>query len=182
MASEGKFYDLQGILLQTLPAVVKPDGQYETTYYLEKNTGQIESRQRRVKSKFVIKEGIELDRKTGRYVSGVTGQEVTRGQALEWYSAKDKIYYDTQGKYLRAEVNETVKEDVTEYRFNKQTGKVNSVEKAVKGRYEIKVGYRFDKPSGQFVEDETGQIVSKDQAVKFVTASDRAQRIRNKSK
>jgi len=182
VASEGKFYDLQGTLLQTLPAVVKPDGHYETTYYLEKNTGQIQSRQRKIKSKFVIKEGIELDRKTGRYVSAITGQEVTRDQALEWYSAQDKTYYDTQGNSLRAEINGADKEDVTEYRFDRKTGRVEIVRKTIEGRYEIKEGYRFDSEKGQFVEDETGQNVSKEQAVKFVTASDRAQRNRNQSK
>ena len=183
MASEGKFYDLNGALLKTLPAVVKPDGEYETEYYMDKNTGQIQNIQKGIKSRFVVKEGVEVDKKTGKFVSEVTGEQLSREQALEWYVPHRGEYFDTQGHLLRTEpVAHEAVEYVKEYRFDEDTGKIKSVKKAIKGRYQIKAGYRFDKTSGQFVEDETGQVVSKEQAVHFITASDRAQRIRNKSK
>jgi len=39
VASEGRFYDLQGKLVHELPDVVSPATQYETAYYLDPATG-----------------------------------------------------------------------------------------------------------------------------------------------
>lgn len=182
VASEGKFYDLLGNLVHTLPTVVNPQGDYEVEYFLDKTTGQVQGFPKKIRNRFVVKDGVELDKRTGKFVVKETGQQVSRDEALEWFLPRRGEYRDTQGRLLRTQpLMQELPVYVTEYAFDKSSGQVKTIRKAIEGRYEIKAGYTFDNATGQFVNRETGQSVPKEEAVEFIKASDIAERIRARS-
>jgi len=80
--SEGKFYDLQGNLLHTMPTIeVVTD--YKTIYYLDFLTGEVMSRQELVCDKYIIKKGYRLDTKTGHFINKASGEIVPKETAVE---------------------------------------------------------------------------------------------------
>jgi len=83
VASEGAFYDLRGKLLEALPAVVPPRTQYEDVFYLDPQTGQVKSWKKAILDRYVVKDGYELDRKTGQFMDLSTGLTVAREEAVE---------------------------------------------------------------------------------------------------
>lgn len=172
VASEGKFYNLQGNLIYELPKVVAPVTQYETAYYLEPSTGLVKTRQKKVSYRYRVREGFEFKAKIGRFIDKRTGEEATREAALEWCVDNDNIYRDMQGNVLRVEPKEEDAEYVTEYRFDNRTGDVKVRRRAVHDRHALKEGYGLDKNTGRFVNTKTGDVVEKGQAVRQIKAKE----------
>ena len=172
VASEGKFYDILGNLLQSVSKSETFSVPYETVYYLDKFSGQIKGHQRNIPQKYVIKEGIELDVKTGQLVDEETGEKVQPKDALECYDKNRKAYYDLQGNLLR-EAPEESAEYMTRYRFDRRTGEVEILRRKIQGRYEIQAGYGFDETTGRFIELASRKVVARDQAVRWISAKER---------
>ncbi len=179
VASEGTFYDLQGNELAKLSEVAQPRGSYKTEYWLEKMTGIVQNRQKRVKDQYVLKEGIDFDRQTGAFRNRITDEQVMRDQALEWRSITKGAYYSTDGALLRRESQPEDQADeayVVRYRFDPLSGETRAVRRKVQGRYEILEGYEFNSKTGQFMELETEQVVTRDQAVRWISAEEWVER------
>lgn len=80
--SEGKFYDLQGNLIYTMPSIeVATD--YKTHYYLDIMTGEVKARKEVVVDKYAIKKGFRLDGETGHFINTVSGEIVPKEEAVE---------------------------------------------------------------------------------------------------
>ena len=101
VASEGKFYDLQGNVLHELAEVVKPTTEYETVYSFDKTTGQVISTQRAISEKYQIKKGYSLDSKTGHFINKESGKVVAREEALEICVASEGKIYDLDHNFVR---------------------------------------------------------------------------------
>jgi hypothetical protein len=80
--SEGKFYDLQGKLLDTMP-VIEAAKEYKTVYYLDSLTGEVKARQKVVQDRYGIIKGFELDSQTGHFINRATGEIVSQETAVE---------------------------------------------------------------------------------------------------
>jgi hypothetical protein len=168
--AEGKFYDLQGNLLGSILKQASAAGQYQTAYFLDPQTGQVRSRQKCVSNRYVLKKGYSLDGKTGRFIKHATGEAVSREEALEVYAPSEGKYYDLRGNFVRAKSAEgTVY--ATEYRLDSQTGQVEARRRPVYGRYVLKKGYALDRETARFINEETGEIVTKEAAVELRQAS-----------
>lgn len=176
VASEGKFYDLQGKRVHELPEVISAATPYETTYYLDPATGQVKTRQQAMGYRYGLREGFALDEKTGRFIDERTGLEAAPEDALEWCVDNHRVYYDMQGNVLRSAPEQDGAYYVTGYQFDSQTGNVKIRRKAVQDRYFLKDGYEVDRHTGEFVDTWTGEIVEKEQAVQLIRASDTARR------
>jgi hypothetical protein len=101
IASEGKFYDMQGNVVYELAEVVKPTTKYETVYHFNKSTGEIKSTQRAVSEEYQIKKEYSLDSKTGKFINKNTGQIASREEALEIYASAEGKIYDLSHNFLR---------------------------------------------------------------------------------
>ncbi len=101
IASEGKFYDLEGNLIHELAQVVEPTTKYETVYNLNSITGQVESMLLPVQEKYQIKEGYVMDDKTGKFMNKNTSQVASREEALEIHAAWEGKVYDLQHNFVR---------------------------------------------------------------------------------
>jgi len=165
VASEGKFYDLNGSVVHALAAVAAPATEYKPAYYLDPGTGQVKSYPRAVSKKYQLKSGCRLDEATGQFVDTRTGQAVAREQAIELYNPSDRTYYDVQGRVLRREQDTPEVEYVTEYYPDRHTGEVKSERRPVRQYYVVKQGIRFDKKTGQFTDPATGKAVAAQDAV-----------------
>ena len=97
---DGKFYDLQGKPLHALAKVELPTVEYETVHYLDPATGEVKTRQKPMRDKFEIREGYELDAKTGEFISKASGRQASREEALIRYVAKEATYYDLTGNLI----------------------------------------------------------------------------------
>lgn len=126
IASEGKFYDLQGNVIHELPKVVKPATKYETVYQFDSKTGQVRSISRPVTEKYQIKEGYSLDSKTGNFVNKKTDTVVSREEALEIYAASEGKIYDLEHNFLRDANKKNTREIASVGDF---TGKADQVKK-----------------------------------------------------
>jgi hypothetical protein len=80
--AEGKFYDLQGVLLYTMPTL-QVATEYETTYYLDSLRGEVKAKQEAIYNRYVIKKGFRLDSKTGHFINTATGEIVSKETAIE---------------------------------------------------------------------------------------------------
>jgi hypothetical protein len=87
VASEGRFYDLNGNVVYALAEVVTPKTDYENVYYLDPQTGQVTSWKRAICDRYALKKGYKLDSKTGQFVNTATGQVVAKEQAVEVHKA-----------------------------------------------------------------------------------------------
>jgi hypothetical protein len=79
---EGKFYDIQGNLLYTMPTPEVATN-YKTIYYLDIMTGEVKSRQEVLSDRYVIKKGYRLDSKTGHFINTASGEIVPKETAIE---------------------------------------------------------------------------------------------------
>ena len=165
VASEGKFYDLNGSVVHALGAVAAPATEYEPSYYLDPGTGQVKSYPRAVSKSYRVKPGCRLDEATGQFTDTRTGQAVAREQAIELYNPTDRTYYDLEGRALRKEPSPAQVEYVTEYYLDRRTGEVKSERRPVRRLYVVKKGVRFDKKTGQFTDPATGRVVAAQDAV-----------------
>jgi len=181
VASEGKFYDLQGNCVHKLSKAEAPGTEYEKEYYIEPSTGLVKVHQKAIMYKCKVQDGFELDKKTGRFLNIKTGKEASREDALEWCIGNDNIYRDMKGNVLRSEPSDEQIKYIEGYRFDRRTGNVKLVKKAVYDRYAIRSGYEVDEATGKYVSSKTGQIVNKDEAVELIEASDMVQRFQNQS-
>jgi hypothetical protein len=163
--AEGKFYNLSGTVVQTLPAVIAPATQYKPWYHLDRESGQVKSSPKPVSNKYQLKSGCRLDEATGQFINEHTGEAVPREQAVEVYNPSDRTYYDLEGKALRTEQNPAQVEYVTEYYLDRHTGEVKSERRPVRQLYVVKKGLRFDKKTGQFTDAATGNAVAAQDAV-----------------
>ncbi len=163
--SEGKFYNLAGAVVHTLPAVVAPATQYKPWYYLDRNSGQVRSFPKPVSNRYQLKSGYRLDEATGQFIDVHTGQVVAREQAVECYNAAEQTYYDLQGRALRSERNPQQVEYATEYYFDRQTGEVKQMRRPVRQTYVVKKGFRFDRKTGQFSDEATGKPATAQEAL-----------------
>jgi hypothetical protein len=80
---EGKFYDLQGKLIYTMPAIdVATD--YKTLYYLDIMTGEVKTKQEAVVDRYIVRGGFRLDRETGHFINVASGEIVPKETAIEF--------------------------------------------------------------------------------------------------
>jgi len=165
VASEGKFYDLNGNVVYTLAKIELPTTKYQTIYFLHSSTGKVCRRLSPVCNKYVVRKGFALNNKTGEFVNRTIGCVVPREEALAIYVPKDQKYYDLKGNLIRSEPNEKEIEYRTEYYFDKLTGDVTPIRKAVRDIFVIRKGFTFNKQTGEFVDDATGEIVPKEMAI-----------------
>jgi len=165
VASEGKFYDLSGTVVHTLGVVAVPATEFKPAYYLDPGTGQVKSYPKAVSKKYRLKSGCRLDEATGQFIDQRTGQAVARDQAVETYNPSDGTYYDLQGQVLRKEQSPTQIEYATEYYLDRHTGEVKNVRRPVRQLYAVKQGIRFNKKTGQFTDEATGNAVAAQDAV-----------------
>ena len=163
--AEGKFYNLSGTVVQTLPAVIAPATQYKPWHHLDRESGQVKSSPKPVSNRYQLKSGCRLDEATGQLINEHTGEAVPREQAVEVYNPSDRTYYDLEGKALRTEQNPAQVEYVTEYYLDRHTGEVKSERRPVRQLYVVKKGLRFDKKTGQFTDTATGNAVAARDAV-----------------
>jgi hypothetical protein len=84
--SEGKFYDLQGNLLHTMPTI-EAATDYKTIYYLDIMTGEVKTIQEVLHDKYVIKKGYRLDPETGHFTNMASGEIVPKETAVEIINA-----------------------------------------------------------------------------------------------
>jgi len=171
VASEGKFYDLQGNVVYTLAKIEVPTTKYQTIYFLDGLTGKACTRLSPVCDKYVVRKGFALDTKTGEFVNRGTGCVVPREQALAIYVPKDQKYYDLQGNLLRSEASEKQIEYRTEYHFDRLTGDVTPIRKPVRNIFVIRKGFTFNKQTGEFVDEATGKVVPKEMAIEVKPGS-----------
>ncbi|MGB2808300.1 MAG: hypothetical protein WBC22_11195 [Sedimentisphaerales bacterium] len=83
---EGKFYDIQGNLLYTMPKLeVATD--YKTIYHLDIMTGEVKTRQEVLFDKYIIKKGFRLDPETGHFINTASGEIVPKETAIELMKA-----------------------------------------------------------------------------------------------
>jgi hypothetical protein len=169
--SEGKFYDLQGNVVYELSEAVEPTTRYEIVFYLDGSTGELKTRARAVRDRYVVKNGHRLDEKTGRFISRVTSEPVPREEALEFYVVSEGAYYDVQGHLIRSEASEKQIEYKTEYHFDRLTGDVTPIRKPVRNLFVIRKGFTFNKQTGEFVDEATGEVVPKEMAIEVKPAS-----------
>jgi len=165
VSAEGKFYNLSGAVVQALPVAVTPVTQYKLAYYLDRDSGQVKSFPKPVSNKYRLKSGYRLDEGTGQFIHIQTGQVAAREQAVEFYNAAEQTYYDLQGRALRSERDQKPVEYATQYYFDRQTGEVKQMRKTVRQTYVLKEGFRFDKQTGQFVKEDTSEVVPREAAV-----------------
>jgi len=81
--SEGKFYDLNGNLLETV--AVKKRNDTEKIYLFNRKTGEIEERQKLKKKKqdvWKIKRGLKFNKKTGEFVDK-EGKKINKEEAID---------------------------------------------------------------------------------------------------
>jgi len=171
VASEGKFYDLNGNVVYTLAKIELPTTKYQPIYFLDSLTGKICTRLSPVCNKYVLRKGFALDNKTGEFVNRTTGCVVPREEALVIYVPKDQKYYDLQGNLLRSEASEKQIEYKTEYHFDRLTGDVTPIRKPVRNIFVIRKGFTFNKQTGEFVDEATGEVVPKEMAIEVKEAS-----------
>jgi len=165
--NEGKFYDLQGNVLYTLPKVEVLTTGYQTAYYIDNFTGEVRARQKLAGPTYIIKKGFTLDEKTGQFMNINTGEPASRQEALEIYVRGEGNYYDLKGNLIRSEPKAEEIQYVTRYYFDSRTGEVRGTRKPVHDRYMIRRGFKLDKKTGQFIDEATGQVVPKDRAVRI---------------
>lgn len=80
---EGKFYDLQGNLIYTMPSIdVATD--YKTHYYLDIMTGEVKAIQEVVVDRYIIKKGYRLDPEKGHFINTASGEIVPKETAVEF--------------------------------------------------------------------------------------------------
>lgn len=167
VASEGKFYDLQGNVVHTLAKVEVGTTEFQTLYFLDDVTGTLTTRLKPVYDKYVVRDGFELDRNTGQFLNRDTGDVVPREEAVAMYAAKEGKYYDLQGNLIGSEPREAEIEYRTEYYFERLTGEVKVRREPVRDIYEIRKGFRFNDETGQFVDRLTGKAVPKEMAIEL---------------
>jgi hypothetical protein len=83
---EGKFYDLQGNLIDTMPKIEVATN-YKTLYYFDRIAGEIKEVQRTIYDKYSIKKGFRLDRETGHFINTASGEIVPKETAIELIKA-----------------------------------------------------------------------------------------------
>lgn len=167
IASEGKFYDLLGNVTHTIPIVQAAEKKYGPVYYLDRQTGKVESWQKPVENRYRVKKEFKLDKKTGKFVNRDTGKEVQRDQALELYVPDEGNFYDLQGNLIRSEPKEGEIQYVTEYYLDRLTGEAKPRRRAVVDRYVIKDGIKLDRKTGRFIDRYSEQVVSRENAVEI---------------
>jgi len=80
--SEGKFYDLHGDLIYTMPAIdVATD--YKTLYYLDIMTGEVKAKQEAVVDRYIVRSGFRLDSETGHFINVASGEIVPEETAID---------------------------------------------------------------------------------------------------
>jgi hypothetical protein len=163
--AEGKFYNLNGTVVQALQAVVAPARQYRPSYYLDRDSGQVKSFPKAVSNKYKLKSGYRLNEATGQFIDTHSGQVVAREQAVEFYNAAEQTFYDLRGRAVRSERDQKPVEYATQYYFDKQTGEVKQMRRPVRQTYTLREGFHFDKKSGRFTEEATGKTVTAQEAL-----------------
>ena len=131
------------------------------------STGEVKTSDKPVRDSYVIKQGYKLDAKTGEFVNAGTGQAVSRQEALEFYAASERTYYDLQGNVLRTEASEQEIEYRSHCYFDSSTGQVKVRRDAIREVYVIKDGFKFDDTTGEFINTDTGHPVPKEIAIEL---------------
>jgi len=167
VASEGKFYDLQGNVTYTMPKIEPATTIYEAFHYVDRQTGMVETWQIPVQDKYKVKKGFTIDKKTGKFISRDTGEVVQREQALELYIPSEGNFYDLQGNLVRSEPKEGEIQYVTEYYFDRLTGEVKPRRRAIFDRYAIKEGFKLDRKTGRFIDRASGDVVPREKAIEM---------------
>lgn|GEM_PF-1919955 len=165
--SEGRFYDLQGNVVYALPKPEVLTTGYQTAYYIDNFTGEVRARQKLAGPTYIIKKGFTLDEKTGQFMNTDTSEPASREEALEIYVRGEGNYYDLQGNLIRSEPKAGEIQYSTQYYFDSLTGEVKQIRKPVYDRYVIKKGFNFDKNTGQFIDEATGEVVTKEKAIEL---------------
>jgi len=167
VATEGKFYDLQGSVVGQMPKVEPAAIPYENRYLLDTKTGQPMKWHKPICDRYALKAGFTLDERSGQFVNTADREILTREQALELHSAADGKVYDLQGNFLRMQTAQEPTEYRKEYYLDPLTGEVKVRQRPVRDMYVVKKGYRLNSQTGQFVNTATGQVVAKEQAVEI---------------
>jgi hypothetical protein len=168
VATEGKFYDMQGNVVYQLSEPAKTDVKYEPFYLFNSSTGQTIELQKPAVEKYSVKQGYRLDNKTGNFINTQTYGTATREEALELYSESEGKYYDLNHNFIREEKKvEPVKYYKDQYYFDSSTGEVAKRQIALKDAYVIKDGYKLNKETGEFIDVKTKDVVPKDKAVEL---------------
>jgi hypothetical protein len=166
---EGKFYNLQGAVVHAVEAAGA--GPTQTVYYLDGLTGQVKSRQKTLNNRYKVRQGYQLDEKTGSFISAATGKAVPREEALSLYVAEEDSLCDLRGNVIGHSRPGGGGPFETEYYLDVSTGEVKARLKAVRDRFTIKDGFALDKKTGQFINKATGQAVPKETAIELRRAS-----------
>ena len=87
---------------------------------------------------------------------------------MELYVPSKGNFYDLQGKLVRSEPREGEIKYVTEYYLDRLTGEVKPRRRAIFERYVIKKGFKFDRKTGEFIDEDSGEIVPKGTAIELV--------------
>jgi hypothetical protein len=167
VASEGKFYDLQGNVTYAMPKIEPATTIYEAFHYVDRQTGMVETWQIPVQDKYKVKKGFTIDKKTGKFINRDTGEVVSREQALELYVPSKGNFYDLQGNLVRSEPKEGEIQYVTEYYFDRLTGEVKPRRRAVVDRYVIKEGIKLDRKTGRFIDRASREVVPREKAIEL---------------
>ncbi len=93
---------------------------------------------------------------------------------LEVYIAREGKFYDLQGNVThtlsRVEPATTTYED---FRYlDKRTGKIETWQKPVENRYRFRRGFTLNDKTGQFINRDTGAVVSREQALEYYVPSE----------
>lgn len=174
--AEGKFYDLTGKLIHSLPRPVEPVRQFKTEYYLDRGSGQIKTRKKAIANRYCIKEGVELDKNTGKFLDIASGQEVVREQAIEMYAASEEVFYDMNGNVLRIKEKKQPTRKAFHY-LDSDTGQLKVQRNLVRGRHRVRPGFAIDRQTGNFVHIRSGEIVPREKAVEYQDAESTMERI-----
>lgn len=167
VASEGKFFDLQGNVTYTMPKIEPATTTYEAFHYVDRQTGMVETWQIPVQDKYKIKKGFTIDKKTGKFINRDTGEEVPREQVLELYVPSKGNFYDLQGNLVRSEPKEEEIQYVTDYYFDRLTGEVKPRRRAIFDRYVIKEGFKLDRKTGRFIDRASREVVPREKAIEM---------------
>lgn len=96
----------------------------------------------------------------------------TDTKKLESYVPGEGKFYDFQGNLLYTMSTKNVATDYkTVYYLDIFTGEVRTKQEVVNDMYIIKQGYRLDPQTGHFINEASGEIVPKEQAIELVNAS-----------
>ena len=93
---------------------------------------------------------------------------------LETYVPAEGKFYNLSGTVVHAlpGVVSPVTQFKPAYYLDRDSGQVKSFPRPASSKYQLKSGYRLDEATGQFMDQRTGQSVTREQAIEFYNAAD----------